>query len=222
MIDGPVALLGGTGKQGTGLARRFLEGGVDVVIGSRDPAKAEKVAAELGCEGAGNAEAAQRAPVVVATIPYAGMADTMLPLAAAVAGKVVVSPINPLRFDQQGPVPQAVPGGSAAEELAGLLPDSTVITAFNSISSSELAREGGLDEDVLICGDDEHGLAVAAALSERIAGLRPVVVGPLRLSGVVESLTAVILSVNRLHKASTGIRITGLDAHAAGVPAAGH
>src|SRR5690606_18443803 len=79
MIDGPVALLGGTGKQGTGLARRFLEGGVDVVIGSRDPAKAEKVAAELGCEGAGNAEAAQRAQVVVATIPYAGMAATVVP-----------------------------------------------------------------------------------------------------------------------------------------------
>ncbi|WP_052667926.1 NADPH-dependent F420 reductase [Nitriliruptor alkaliphilus] len=216
-----IGILGGTGKLGAGLALRWAAAGLPVTIGSRDPERAAKAASDLraalppgsaSLEGAGNAVASGH-PVVVAAIPTDGAADLVAGLADQLAGTVLVSALSPLAFDGRGPRPATVDGAaSAAELLATTAPGAKVVAGFHTVSAVTLRRaDEPLDEDVLLCGDDEAAVAVVTALvDDHLEGARAVHCGPLRLAATLESLTAVLISVNKRHRSHAGLRVTRL------------
>ncbi|MYE45570.1 MAG: NADPH-dependent F420 reductase [Chloroflexi bacterium] len=216
-----IALIGGTGPEGRGLAVRFALAGRDVVIGSRDAARGESIAAELresleGREGIGeirgaaNADAVAEAEIVVVTVPYEGHAATLADLADALAGKIVVDAVVPVRFER-GPRPVEVAAGSATEEAAALLPDSRVIGAFHNLSAEILLDpDRTVHGDVLVTGGDEEAKRTVFALAEEIEGVRAVDAGPLRYSRFVEGLTILLIGINVRHRAETHVEIFGL------------
>lgn len=206
-----IAVLGGTGPQGKGLAARWARCGLDVVLGSRDPQRAQAAADEIGVRGAGNLEAATEGDLVLVAVPYAGHADTITEVADAVAGKILIDCVNPLGFDKQGAFPIAVPEGSAAQQAAALAPDARVVAAFHHVSAVLLADlEHDLDIDIMVLGDDREATDEVIALADRVPGMRGVYAGRLRNASQVESLTANLISVNRRYKVHAGIRITDL------------
>ncbi|MDX6275802.1 MAG: 8-hydroxy-5-deazaflavin:NADPH oxidoreductase [Frankiales bacterium] len=209
-----IGVLGGTGEQGRGLARRLALAGHSVVLGSRDPDRAVTAAADLGLErvtGAGNADAAA-ADLVVVAVPYDGHRALLESLAAELAGKVVVDCVNPLGFDAQGAFALTVPEGSAAQEAAAALPDSTVVGAFHHVSAVLLLdpEVAVLDTDVLVLGDDRAATDLVQDIVAGIPGMRGVYAGRLRNCRQVEALTANLISVNRRYKAHAGIRVTDI------------
>jgi NADPH-dependent F420 reductase len=220
-LDGTtVAVLGGTGPQGRGLVRRWAAAGIATVIGSRDAGRAAEVAAELAeatgrdVRGLANADAAAAGDVVVVAVPYDGHADLLRSLAATLAGKVVVDCVNPLGFDKQGGYALPVPDGSAAQEAAALLPDSTVVAAFHHVSAVVLndPEISSVDTDVLVLGEgeDRDATDLVRALADAIPGVRGVYAGRLRNAGQVEALTANLIAINRRYRAHAGLRITDI------------
>jgi NADPH-dependent F420 reductase len=211
-----VGLVGGTGPLGRGLAVRLAGAEHGVLLGGRDEGRAGDVAAGLShpgrdVVGVTNAQAAGAA-VVFVTLPYAAQRATLPPLAERVAGKVVVSCANPLAFDDDGPRPLRVESGSAAQECARLLPGARVVGAFQHIPAARLRRvDEPVECDVLLTGDDGDAKAVVAALAELIPGVRALDAGPLRLTGAVEDMTAVLLSVNIRYSAHTALRLEGVE-----------
>ena len=209
-----IGILGGTGDQGRGLARRLAIAGQSVIIGSRDAVRATAAASDLGAgrllTGAVNHEAAERADVVIAAMPWDGHQDLLASLAGPLAGKIVIDCVNPLGFDSRGAYPIRVPEGSAAEQAAAVLPGSTVVGAFHHVSATVLLDPGvdKIELDVLVLGDDRPATDLVAALADRIPGMRGVYGGRLRNCGQVEALTANLIAINRRYKAHSGIRIT--------------
>ncbi len=210
--DTVVAVLGGTGEQGRGLARRFALAGIRVVLGSRDAARAQAAADALpdGVSGADNAGAAQAADVVVVAVPWDGHRELLASLADDLRGKVVVDCVNPLGFDKQGAYALAVEEGSAAEQARAVLPDSRVVAAFHHVSAVLLLDEAveQVDTDVLVLGDDREATDLVQALASSVPGMRGVYGGRLRNAHQVEALTANLISVNRRYKAHAGLRVT--------------
>ena len=210
-----VGILGGTGPQGRGLGRRLAMAGHQVVLGSRDADRAAAVAADYAeagqVSGAANATAAQ-AELVIVAVPYEGHAALLQSLAGELANKIVVSCVNPLGFDKQGPYPIAVAAGSAAQEAQQLLPDSTVVAAFHHVSAVHLDDPAveQLDGDVLVLGEDRAAVDVVCTLAEAIPGARGIYAGRLRNAGQVEALTANLIAINRRYKAHAGLRVTDL------------
>ena len=206
-----IAVLGGTGPQGKGLAARWARSGLDVVLGSRDPHRAQAAADEIGVRGAGNLEAATQGDLVVVAVPYAGHADTIAEVASAVAGKILIDCVNPLGFDKQGAFPIAVPEGSAAQQAAACAPEARVVAAFHHVSAVLLADlDHDLDIDIMVLGDDRDATDEVIALADRVPGMRGVYAGRLRNAAQVESLTANLISINRRYKVHAGVRITDL------------
>jgi NADPH-dependent F420 reductase len=212
-----IAILGGTGKEGAGLALRWAIAGRAVVIGSRDPERARAKAGELAAAapgakiaGAGNGDAAARGDVVVVALPAKGLAATLPPLAPACRDKVVVSTVVALDF--AGPrlfTPPTV--GSSAEEVQALLPGARVVAGFHHIAAAELVETAHpIDSDLLLCGDDAAAKETVAELG-RAMGLRVLDVGRLSNAGPLEGITAVLASINRRYRIrGAGLRITGL------------
>jgi len=220
-LDGvTVAVLGGTGPQGRGLVRRWAAAGIATVIGSRDAERAAQIAAELAdatggdVRGLTNADAAVAGDVVVVAVPYDGHADLLRSLAETLAGKIVVDCVNPIGFDKQGGFPIRVPDGSAAQEAATLLPDSTVVAAFHHVSAVVLndPEITSVDTDVLVLGEgeDRDATDLVRALADAIPGVRGVYAGRLRNAHQVEALTANLIAINRRYKAHAGLRVTDL------------
>ncbi len=209
-----VAVLGGTGPQGRGLARRFATAGLAVVIGSRDADRAVETAAALPgtVKGATNADAAQVGDIVFVAVPWVGHAELLEELATTLAGKIVVDCVNPLAFDKRGPYPVHVEQGSATEQAAALLPESIVVGAFHNVSAVLLDDPAleVVETDVLVLGDDRRATDVVQALASAIPGVRGIYGGRLRNAHQVEALTANLISLNRRYQAHSGIRITGL------------
>jgi len=209
-----VAVLGGTGDQGRGLAVRLAVAGHRVVIGSRSAERAQTAAGEIGhgVMGAVNADAAASGELVIVAVPWEGHAALLESLRGVLAGKVVVDCVNPLGFDRQGAYALMVPEGSAAQQAAALLPDSTVVGAFHHVSSVVLqdAAIQSVDIDVLVVGDDRAGTDLVQALAARIPGVRGVYAGRLRNAHQVEALTANLISMNRRYSAHAGIRVTDI------------
>jgi NADPH-dependent F420 reductase len=207
-----LAVLGGTGEQGRGLARRFALAGHQVVLGSRSAERALAAAEGLPgtVSGAANADAAAAADVVVCAVPWEGHKELLQELAPVLAGKVVVDCVNPLGFDKQGAFALAVEEGSAAEQAALVLPESRVVAAFHHVSAVLLLDEtvASMDTDVLVLGDDREATDLVQALVGRITGMRGIYAGRLRNAHQVEALTANLISVNRRYKAHAGVRIT--------------
>jgi NADPH-dependent F420 reductase len=211
-----IGILGGTGDQGRGLARRFALAGNPVIIGSRSAeravAAAQAVGADLGIRGMANADAAAAADVVIVAVPWDGHGDLLKSLAVPLAGKVVIDCVNPMGFDQRGAYPLPVAEGSAAQQAAAVLPGSVVVGAFHHVSAMLLLdpEVASVDLDVLVLGDDRPATDLVQALAARIPGMRGVYAGRLRNCGQVEALTANLVSVNRRYKAHAGLRITDI------------
>jgi 8-hydroxy-5-deazaflavin:NADPH oxidoreductase len=214
-----IAVMGGTGPQGKGLAYRFAKHGHTVVLGSRAAEKALTAADEVnarldggGVTGAANADACADADVVLLAVPYDGHDE--LVAALPLAGRTVVSCVNPLAFDKQGPHGRVIDGGegSAAESAQRIVPDATVVGAFHHVSAKNLwSDEEYLDhEDVLVCGDSVEGKAVAIELVRCVTGRDGIDAGKLRLARQLEPLTAVLISINKAYKTQSGIRISGV------------
>ncbi len=208
-----VAILGGTGKEGQGLALRLAARGRSVILGSRDAEKGRAIATELNARissslvtGTSNLEAARDGVVILSTLPYPGHIEIATELKDQIAGKLVVTAT--IRWP---PSLDGVP--SAAEDLARALEGSSrVAAAFQTVSAGSLNRLDGESEDVLVFADSPGTRREAVALVESM-GLRGVEGGPLEKTRVAEALTGVLLGINKIYGVkSTGIRITGLPA----------
>lgn len=219
-VAGPIAVLGGTGAEGSGLALRWARAGLDVIIGSRSAEKGERAASELndrlgfpGLRGADNLAASQQAQIVVLSVPYesqSAILDSVLP---ALAGKILITIVAPLLGEKKGRYTPA-PGGSAAVEAQQQVGDQVrVVAAFQNVSAHHLADlEHEVACDVLVCGDDRPAREIAIQLAQT-AGLRGVHAGVLANAAVVEGLTAVLVSINAIYKTrGAGIHISGLPA----------
>jgi NADPH-dependent F420 reductase len=210
--DVVVGVLGGTGDQGRGLALRLASSGLSVILGSRDGARAESSASELGhgITGADNATCAERSDLVIVAVPWEGHRPTLESLVGPLRGKIVVDCVNPLGFDKQGAYALAVDEGSAAQQAQAVLPESRVVAAFNNVSAVLLLDETvkRIETDVFVLGDDRDATDQVQALVDRIDGMRGIYAGRLRNAHQVEALTANLISVNRRYKAHAGVRVT--------------
>lgn len=213
-----IAVIGGTGNEGKGLALRWAYAGYRVIIGSRGAEKAEAAASELndilardGVAGRENPAAAREADLIVLTVPYAAHQPTLESIRAEVQGKILVDVTVPLKPPEVYIV--NIPAGrSAAEEAQAILgADVRVVSAFQNVSAHHLKRlDQVIDCDVLVCGDDQEARAAALALVEA-AGMKGINAGPLANSVVSEGLTAMLISINRAYGVKdSGIRITGI------------
>ncbi len=215
-----IALVGGTGPEGRGLAQRLALAGHAVVIGSRSAQRAAEVATELSIatsgngsiEGTDNASAVGPADLTLLTIPYSGIEETLPPLRAALRSRIVVSTIAPIEFRDGKPVALSVEAGSAAQAVAELLPESRVVSAFQTVDSHALGDlQHDLDTDVLVTSDDTDARRLVVRLANGIAGVRALSAGRLAGSRYVEECTALLITLNRIYKSHAGIRITGID-----------
>jgi 8-hydroxy-5-deazaflavin:NADPH oxidoreductase len=214
-----IAVIGGTGAEGSAIALRLGNAGYRVIIGTRDTAKGGRVAAELnaivGADAiafAGNAEAAQKADIVILTVPYAAQQATVRGIAAVLAGKILIDATAPLVPPKVSNV-QLPPGGSAVAEIQHMLGDKVrVVSAFQNVAAHKLRKLGAdVECDVLVCGDDVEARNTTRALISRM-GLRAIDAGPICNSAAAEALTSLLIFFNRKYKVSgSGIRITGLD-----------
>ncbi|MFI0407257.1 NADPH-dependent F420 reductase [Actinomadura sp. 3N508] len=214
-----IGILGGTGDQGKGLARRFALAGHRVTIGSRKADRAQAAAddlaggqdADLPVSGAENPVAAGESDVVIVAVPWEGHKATLESLRAELAGKIVVDCVNPLGFEKgKGAFALPVEEGSAAQQAAAVLPDSRVVAAFHHVSAKLLLDPGveGMELDVLVLGDDREATDLVQALAGRISGMRGIYGGRLHNAHQIEALTANLISINRRYKAHAGLRVT--------------
>ncbi|GMR23314.1 MAG: NADPH-dependent F420 reductase [Acidobacteriota bacterium] len=209
-----LAILGGTGKEGQGLALRWVRAGHEVILGSRVASKGREIADALNdklgttrIKGTSNREAASSAEVVVSTLPDTGHLEILTGLASELGGKILV--VATIAWP---PGPTSKP--SAAEDAQEALGSTVrVVAAFQTVSAGTLRKEAASEsEDVLICGDDADARETARALVDA-TGLRGVIAGALRQARVAEAITGILLKINKHYGAkSTGIRITGIEA----------
>jgi len=206
-----VAVAGGSGKLGAALARRLSRAGYRVIVGSRDAAKAREAAASLGngCEGDTNAAAATRADIVILAVPYGSRSEILEQIRDGVSGKIVVDTTVPLRPPNVSRVHLTESGSAAVETQKALGPTVRVVAAFHNVAAHKLATDEDVDCDVLVFGDDKSA-RVAVIELVRACKLRGLHGGVLANSVTAESLTSVLILINRLYRVDgAGIRITG-------------
>lgn len=214
-----IAVLGGTGNEGPGLALRWAKSGkYKVIIGSRQAEKGERVAAALNerlgqdlIRGMANEDATKAAELCVLTVPYSAQEPTLKALHDILQGKILVNVSVPLKPPKVSHV-NVPPGGSAGLEAQATLGKGVrVVSAFQNVGKAHLADDDShIDCDVLICGDDKEAKIEAIALAET-AGMRGIDAGPLKNSVVVEGLTSILIGINIRHKVrGAGIKITGI------------
>ncbi|MCX6370178.1 MAG: NADPH-dependent F420 reductase [Solirubrobacterales bacterium] len=221
-LPSSVSIIGASGALGQGLALRWAQAGVPLVLGSREAERAVEAAAAVvaavpgaAAEGVDNVAAAAASPVVVLSVPFSAQAKTVKQIGESLtAGQLVIDASVPLAA-QVGGKPTQMLGvwqGSAAQQAASLLPEGVqIVSALHTVSAAMLADlDHKFDEDVLVCGDDKQQKAIASELIEAIGGLRAVDAGRLENSRITESLTALMIGINIRNKAHAGIRITGL------------
>jgi len=218
-----IAILGGTGAEGSGLAYRLAQAGENVLIGSRDAARAQETAKRLReriggdsqIEGMDNASAAATCDVAILTVPFSGVSALLKQLKSVwKQGTMVIDTTVPLAAAVGGAATRVlgVWQGSAAEQTKELLPPGvTLAAAFQNLGAQSLAGNEPVDCDVLVCGDDEKAKQVAFELVSKIRGARPLNGGKLENARIVESLTALLIGLNMRYKVhGAGIRFTGL------------
>jgi NADPH-dependent F420 reductase len=203
-----IALIGGTGSFGMALAVRLRQAGYEVVIGSRDVARAQAAAAELGVEGAANEAAARVADLVVLTTKADGAVETARSLRDAIGATPVLSVAAELSFTKEGVSP-TVEATSIAQRIQDVVAG-PVVAGLHSLAASNLGGAEAPDEDALVCGDDADAKAVVLELAGRITSGQAIDAGPLASARALEGMTAVIVNVNKKYKAHAGLRITGI------------
>jgi 8-hydroxy-5-deazaflavin:NADPH oxidoreductase len=204
-----VAIVGGTGAFGRALAIRLKEFDWEVVIGSRDRARARETAAKLGVEGATNEAAVGRADLVVLATKADAALGTAHELREAIGATPVLSVVSELEFTGRGVLPREG-RTSLAEELQAAL-DAPVAAGLHSLAASNLGGADRPAEDALICGDDEQAKALSLELAAHLTSGRALDAGPLESARVLEGLTAVIVNLNKRYRGHAGVRITGLS-----------
>jgi 8-hydroxy-5-deazaflavin:NADPH oxidoreductase len=218
----PIAIVGGAGDLGFGLALRLTVADVPVTIGSRNPDRAVEAAARLAAavpgahpRGAANLDAVMGAEVVVLSVPFASQAATLKSIAGGlVAGQLLLDVTVPLAVAIGGRPTRVLTvwQGSAAQQAQELVPAGvTVVSGLHTVAAKHLADLSyTFDEDVLIAGDDAAAKAHIAAVLRKIPGLRPVDAGKLEMARIIEQLTALTIGINLRHKVTAGLRIVGL------------
>jgi NADPH-dependent F420 reductase len=218
----PIPIIGGTGALGAGLATRWAQAGVPIVLGSRAAERAEEAATKIratvpGADIAGleNAEAAKAGEIVFLTVPFRAQSENLNNLREALRpGQILVDCTVPLAAAVSGKATRSlgVWQGSAAQQAQEMVPDGvTVVSALHTVGAPTLSdTDAELGEDVLVCGDRKADKARVARLIELIPGLHPVNAGALEMARIVEQLTPMLISVNTRYKAHAGIRLTGL------------
>lgn len=220
-----IAILGGTGDLGTGLARRWAQAGYTVIIGSRTLEKAEaavadlsKVMAERGVKDVSvramdNPSAAQAANIVAMTVPFSHQASTLESVRSALAGKILIDVTVPLVPPKVARV-QLPPQGSAGQIAQALLGDDVkVVSAFQNVAAHHLQEGHGLECDVLVCGDSKEARAEVIKLVEA-AGMRGFHAGSIANAAAVEAMTSVLIFINKQYNCHAGIRVTGIGSGA--------
>ena len=215
-----IAVIGGTGKEGKGLALRWANAGYEIIIGSRDANRAEATAKELNTtlgkttvSGLGNADAARAADIVVLSVPYKAHAATLNMIADGAQGKILIDVTAPLDPENKKKT-WRVPEGSAAQAAQSRLgPNVRVVAAFQNISYTHLTdlhKDEGLGCDVLVCGNDQEAKKQVIELA-KAAGMTAFDAGPIENAVVAEGLTAVLININIAFKIkNAGIHITGV------------
>ncbi len=202
-----VAVLGGTGAFGSALARRLVEAGLDVTIGSRDADRAAATAAEVGARGLANADAVEGVDLIVLSVDASAALATAAELADAIGETPVLSVASELRFENRSAVP-AFDSLSLAERAQQVL-RGPVLAGLHSLAASSLAA-GKAEGDALVCGDDDDAKAAALELAATVVTGRALDAGPLASARALEGLTAVIVNLNRRYRGHAGVQIVGL------------
>lgn len=212
-----VAIIGGTGALGSGLAKRLAAAGVSVIIGSRTAEKAQETAKALAvpagaaaARGMANADAAAAGSIIMMTVPFSNQAAIIAEIKPHVAGKIVIDTTVPLVPPKVARV-QLPPEQSAAMTAQKLLgPDVRVVSGFHNVAAHKLALDAPIECDVLVFGDEPKDREVAVAIADA-AGLRGITAGPLVNSVAAEAMTSILIGINRNYKVDgAGIRITGI------------
>jgi NADPH-dependent F420 reductase len=212
-----VAIVGGTGAEGSGLALRLARAGVRVRIGSRNLEKAQETARRIGVNVTGhtNADAVAGAGIVILTVPLSAQVETLKSIRGSFApGVILVDATVPLEIAIGGRISRTLTlwDGSAAQQAARLVPGVPVVAAFHALSAEALGKlDHPLDCDTLICGDSAEAKAAVSQLAELIPGVRAIDAGPLDNARLLEGAAALLISLNLRHKVKeSGMRITGL------------
>jgi 8-hydroxy-5-deazaflavin:NADPH oxidoreductase len=216
-VQNVIAIVGGTGAEGSGLAARFAKAGAHVRVGSRNLERAQETARLIGGESTGhtNADAVTGAQTVVLTVPLSAQVETLKSIRASLApGAILVDATVPLEVAIGGRISRILTlwDGSAAQQAARLLPGVPVIAAFHALSAEALAKlDHPLDSDALICGDNAEAKAAVMKLAEMIPGVRAIDAGALDNARLLESAAALLIALNLRHKVKeSGMRFTGL------------
>ena len=212
-----IGIIGGTGPEGLGLAMRFAKAGDRVTIGSRSKERAEdaerkvkKALPEAKVRGLVNAEAVEQTEVVFLTVPWDAHQSTLENLAEAIGDKILVDVVVPMLFDRGQPKAILVEEGSAAQQARAVARQAKVVSAFHHLDGTDLQKiERPMQGDVLVCGDHRGAMKKVMALVERIEYVRALDAGGLSNSRYLEEWTVMLLHLNRIHKAHTGVRIVG-------------
>ena len=202
-----VGVVGGTGSFGQAVAKRLLDAGVEVVIGSRDAERAREAAEPLGATGSANEDAVRDVDLVLLAVKAEAAVDTARELRAAIGATPVLSVAAELSFGPGGVKPTAE-ATSIAQRIQDEL-DAPVVAGLHSLAASNLA-EAPPEEDALVCGDDADAKKLALDLAGRLVSGSAVDCGPLASARALEGMTAVIVNVNKRYKAHAGLRLTGL------------
>ena len=222
-----LSFIGGTGPEGLGLALRFLLAGEDVIIGSRSAERASAAAERLRgilettasdrpissvrVEGLVNEEAVKLGDIVLITVPFNAQAATLSELKGAIGNKIVIDAVVPLKFGKGTIEAVPVPEGSAAEQAQSILPDATVISAFQNLSAETLLDTNQrLDCDVVVCGANAEAKTRVMELAGKLQGIRAIDGGSLANARHVENFTALLLNMNKIYKTNSSIKITGI------------
>ncbi|HEY8409562.1 MAG TPA: NAD(P)-binding domain-containing protein [Gaiellaceae bacterium] len=202
-----IAVVGGTGDFGLALARRLVEAGDDVVVGSRDAERAAAKGAEISAAGAANDDAVRGAELVVLAVKADAALPTAESLVAAIGSTPVLSVASELRFSKTGVFPTD-DARSIAERTQELL-SAPVVAGLHSLAAASLAQ-GPADGDALVCGDDAGAKELALALAAKVITGRALDAGPLASARALEGMTAVIVNLNKRYRGHAGVEITGL------------
>jgi NADPH-dependent F420 reductase len=218
----PIAIIGGTGPAGMGLALRWVRAGETVIIGSRGEERARQAAATIKrrvgdqarITGMENSAACAAADILMLTVPFEGQASLIKRLKPFMtAGSILIDATVPLASGVGGRASRTlgVWQGSAAQQAAELVPrEVSVVAAFHNVSADLMGGDNPLDCDVIVCSDDPDAAQLTRELAAKIPGIRPIDGGNLECARIVEQITALLVGLNIRHKGHSGIRITGL------------
>jgi 8-hydroxy-5-deazaflavin:NADPH oxidoreductase len=218
-----IAIFGGTGDLGRGLAICFAAAGHEIVVGSRSQERADRAAEGLRDalpEGnfvpMDNVAAAEAAELAIVSIPWEGIEQTIPPMADALAGKIVITVANALKFGKSGAIAvqgAELPAGasSCAQAVQELAPGAKVVVAFNNLPAAALQARHHLGADVLVCGKSREAREAVIALTQDLPGARGLDAGPLANALIVEGMTALVINMNKRYGGEASLQITGLE-----------